>query len=264
MSTFCRFTDGPRAGQIQDYAPRPPVPIGTRCHDGQGSTGIVVVPPAPRAAAPPPSGGGQGAPPPMSGGQGAPPPDRGPAGATAIRPASAVSALRRGPARFVGSPGRDDRPRVLRHRPSARWGALWQRSTGRVAGVRFNSDSRTSASRATIAWDTSSGRPSGGSSSVRTDRNTSSWWAWTKCRSTDSTPSSELASRPPPTGPHSCSSTGTTSRSTTRRCGQGRWRMTWDSTERPSSIRGRRRARKPRTRWTRPTSNGPSRTSKHS
>jgi hypothetical protein len=42
MSTICRFTRGPRAGQDQDYAPRPAVPIGTPCHDGQESFGTVV------------------------------------------------------------------------------------------------------------------------------------------------------------------------------------------------------------------------------
>ena len=42
MSTLCRFTNGPRAGQVQDYAPMAPLPVGTPCHDGQGSTGVVV------------------------------------------------------------------------------------------------------------------------------------------------------------------------------------------------------------------------------
>jgi hypothetical protein len=42
MSTICRFTAGPRAGSTQDYAPMAPIPVGSPCHDGQGSTGVVV------------------------------------------------------------------------------------------------------------------------------------------------------------------------------------------------------------------------------
>ena len=42
MSTLCRFTAGPRTGQTQDYAPMAPIPVGAPCHDGQGSTGVVV------------------------------------------------------------------------------------------------------------------------------------------------------------------------------------------------------------------------------
>ncbi len=42
LSTRCQFNTGPRAGQIQDYAPMPPLSIGTPCQDGQGSTGVVV------------------------------------------------------------------------------------------------------------------------------------------------------------------------------------------------------------------------------
>lgn len=41
-STLCRFTSGPRAGQVQDYAPQAPLPIGSPCQDGQGSTGTIV------------------------------------------------------------------------------------------------------------------------------------------------------------------------------------------------------------------------------
>jgi hypothetical protein len=41
-STLCSFTSGPRAGQTQDYAPMAPLPVGTPCQDGTGSTGIVV------------------------------------------------------------------------------------------------------------------------------------------------------------------------------------------------------------------------------
>jgi hypothetical protein len=43
-STICRFTHGRRAGQTQDYAPMAPIPVGSNCHDGQGSTGVVVAP----------------------------------------------------------------------------------------------------------------------------------------------------------------------------------------------------------------------------
>lgn len=42
MSAKCRFTSGTRAGQTQDYSPRPPIPVGTPCNDGAGSFGIVV------------------------------------------------------------------------------------------------------------------------------------------------------------------------------------------------------------------------------
>ena len=45
-STLCQFTSGPRAGQTQDYAPKPPLPIGTPCNDGAGSTGTVIAPPS--------------------------------------------------------------------------------------------------------------------------------------------------------------------------------------------------------------------------
>lgn len=41
VSTVCHFTNGPRAGQSQDYAPAPAVPVGTPCHDGGESTGTV-------------------------------------------------------------------------------------------------------------------------------------------------------------------------------------------------------------------------------
>ena len=43
-STLCRFTQGRRAGQTQDYAPMAPIPVGSNCQDGQGSTGVVVAP----------------------------------------------------------------------------------------------------------------------------------------------------------------------------------------------------------------------------
>jgi hypothetical protein len=41
-STLCRFTDGPRQGQVQDYAPMDPIPVGSNCQDGRGSSGVVV------------------------------------------------------------------------------------------------------------------------------------------------------------------------------------------------------------------------------
>ncbi len=43
-STLCVFDAGPRAGQRQDYAPMAPLPVGTPCQDGRGSTGRVVAP----------------------------------------------------------------------------------------------------------------------------------------------------------------------------------------------------------------------------
>src|SRR5215510_10274090 len=45
-STLCSFTSGPRAGQTQDYAPQAPLPVGTPCQDGNGSTGTVVAAPS--------------------------------------------------------------------------------------------------------------------------------------------------------------------------------------------------------------------------
>ncbi|MCP3962321.1 MAG: hypothetical protein GY719_31140 [bacterium] len=44
-STLCRFDQGPRAGQVQDYAPRAPLSVGTPCQDGVGSSGQVIAPP---------------------------------------------------------------------------------------------------------------------------------------------------------------------------------------------------------------------------
>ncbi len=41
-STLCRFTSGARAGEIQDYAPMDPIPVGRPCQDGFGSNGVVV------------------------------------------------------------------------------------------------------------------------------------------------------------------------------------------------------------------------------
>lgn len=43
-STLCRFTSGPRDGDTQDYAPMAPIPVGSACQDGRGSSGIVVAP----------------------------------------------------------------------------------------------------------------------------------------------------------------------------------------------------------------------------
>ena len=43
-STLCRFTEGPRRGQVQDYAPMTPLPVGSSCQDARGSSGIVIAP----------------------------------------------------------------------------------------------------------------------------------------------------------------------------------------------------------------------------
>ena len=43
-STLCSFNSGPRAGQIQDYAPMAPIPVGSKCQDARGSFGTVVAP----------------------------------------------------------------------------------------------------------------------------------------------------------------------------------------------------------------------------
>ena len=43
-STLCQFTAGPRKGETQDYAPRDPIPVGSACNDGAGSTGRVIAP----------------------------------------------------------------------------------------------------------------------------------------------------------------------------------------------------------------------------
>jgi hypothetical protein len=45
MSTTCRFTNGPRLGQTQNFAGFPgitPIPLGSPCTDGAGSTGFAV------------------------------------------------------------------------------------------------------------------------------------------------------------------------------------------------------------------------------
>lgn len=41
-STLCSFNSGPRAGQVQDYAPMAPIPVGSNCQDARGSFGTVV------------------------------------------------------------------------------------------------------------------------------------------------------------------------------------------------------------------------------
>ena len=41
-STLCRFTQGPRRGQVQDYAPMAPLPVGSSCQDARGSSGVVI------------------------------------------------------------------------------------------------------------------------------------------------------------------------------------------------------------------------------
>ena len=42
MSTLCRYKQGPRAGQTQDYAPRAAIPVGSSCWDGTTSYGTIV------------------------------------------------------------------------------------------------------------------------------------------------------------------------------------------------------------------------------
>ena len=44
-STICKFTTGPLAGTMHDYAPRPPIPVGSPCTDGNGSNGVVIAKP---------------------------------------------------------------------------------------------------------------------------------------------------------------------------------------------------------------------------
>jgi len=43
-SFLCKFTSGPRAGQIQDYTGHPsgPLPVGSPCTDGLFSNGVIV------------------------------------------------------------------------------------------------------------------------------------------------------------------------------------------------------------------------------
>lgn len=43
-SFLCKFTNGPRQGQIQDYTGHPagPLPVGTPCNDGISSSGVIV------------------------------------------------------------------------------------------------------------------------------------------------------------------------------------------------------------------------------
>lgn len=43
LSSTCRFSQGPRAGQIQDYRGQvQPIPVGSPCTDGQGSYGMAI------------------------------------------------------------------------------------------------------------------------------------------------------------------------------------------------------------------------------
>jgi hypothetical protein len=42
VSTICQFLSGPKAHGWHDYAPLPPVALGSPCQDGTGSAGIVV------------------------------------------------------------------------------------------------------------------------------------------------------------------------------------------------------------------------------
>src|SRR5262249_15830090 len=56
LPNTCSFKSGPRAGQTQSYPGFPPIPIGSPCHDGAGSTGVVVA----GGAAAQAGGGGMG------------------------------------------------------------------------------------------------------------------------------------------------------------------------------------------------------------
>jgi hypothetical protein len=49
LSTLCRFSQGPHAGQTLDYAPRLPLPVGAACWDGISGYGTIV------AGGPPPT-----------------------------------------------------------------------------------------------------------------------------------------------------------------------------------------------------------------
>jgi hypothetical protein len=41
ITTISRFTNGSRAGQVQDYTGfHSGIPVGSPCHDGGGSTGV--------------------------------------------------------------------------------------------------------------------------------------------------------------------------------------------------------------------------------
>jgi hypothetical protein len=51
-STLCKFTSGPASGTMHDYAPLDPLPVGTACNNGAGSTGVII---APSTNAPPPA-----------------------------------------------------------------------------------------------------------------------------------------------------------------------------------------------------------------
>jgi hypothetical protein len=42
LSDLCLFNSGPRAGQVQAYPQFPAVAVGTPCHDGFGSNGLVI------------------------------------------------------------------------------------------------------------------------------------------------------------------------------------------------------------------------------
>src|ERR1035438_4841882 len=55
-STICSFNAGPRAGTTQDYAPQAPLPVGSSCQDGAGSTGVIIA----GTGSTPPSGSGAG------------------------------------------------------------------------------------------------------------------------------------------------------------------------------------------------------------
>ena len=57
-STLCKFTTGPRAGQVHDYAPMAAIPVGSPCQDGVASTGFVIARGNSQASAGGPMSGG--------------------------------------------------------------------------------------------------------------------------------------------------------------------------------------------------------------
>ena len=56
LSTVCRFTTGPLAGQLRDFPFFQPVPVGTACNDVHGSEGQVVPRPTASSTSGPLSG----------------------------------------------------------------------------------------------------------------------------------------------------------------------------------------------------------------
>ena len=42
LGSKCKFTAGDRAGEVADFSPLPPLPVGSACNDGTSSSGVVV------------------------------------------------------------------------------------------------------------------------------------------------------------------------------------------------------------------------------